>query len=159
MSEDAQRVEPKGRPRKMGEASHLAMLAELGALVGGREKVPQVFEQRRPKVLKIGVHEDLFARFPDADKDKLKRWLRRWVATFAYQTAVMYRNHRHDLDGNDVASINDHSRSYATKRATAMDERYKRRSEARKVVALIGVGTEVDGVFPPNPPIVIGAAP
>ena len=56
-------------------------------------------------MLKIGIHADLIARFPDADAEAIRAWLKVWTRERDYLKREITRNNRRDLDGNDVGLI------------------------------------------------------
>jgi sRNA-binding protein len=99
-------TEPK-KPEigKLSAKYYDRLMAHLSEVIGPEAAIPAVFLNRRPRVLKIGILEDLQTRFPAADPKALKDWVARWTRCHQYHEAVAYRNHRHDLDGNDVSDI------------------------------------------------------
>lgn len=81
-------------------APRLALAEILGV---EPDDVPRVFRGRRPSVLKFGIKEDLFARYPEANKFKIGRWLGRFCSCRPYLSRVVNAKHRHDLDGSIFA--------------------------------------------------------
>lgn len=105
---------------------HHLMLKQLQEILHN-EFVPIVFlGSRRPKVLKIGIHEDLLVRHPDADADKLSNWLQTWTNTTAYVKRITHGTNRHDLDGQDVGKITKAQRGHAHR---VLRERTEQRSK------------------------------
>lgn len=86
----------------------------------GIADIPAVF--KRLRILKIGIYFDLLARHPDADRTALDDWLRRYTGRADYIRRVVRCRHRHDLDGNDVAAIDYHSKERAHTRLADLRE-------------------------------------
>lgn len=90
------------------------MLAALAGIVKCEAAdIPQVFMRPKPHALKIGIREDLLARFPDADAKQVGEWFGRWCRTTQYQMRIANGQNRHDLDGNDCGTISDAQRAQA----------------------------------------------
>lgn len=90
-----------------------ALLDELAALLGvGRQELPAAFTSHYMRILKIGIHADLQARYPHADAARLGDWLRRYTGSRFYlkRTTHNRARHRHDLDGADVEPIDQGAR-------------------------------------------------
>lgn len=101
------------------------MTAELSQILGTSEDdLPPVFRAKWPKALKIGIHQDLIARFPEADPERIVDWLGRWTTTPPYFARLIHGKNRHDLDGRDAQKISKGHRIWAKKqRAAVLAER------------------------------------
>ena len=98
-------------------------LDELAAILGVmRAELPPVFHFEKPKVLKVGINEDLLARFPDVDRERLSAWLAMWTSLPDYlkRTAGRHRRNRHDLDNEHAGEISGKAKWWAVQRLRAM---------------------------------------
>jgi sRNA-binding protein len=77
-----------------------AMTRQLPQLLGCESGgLPSIFaDPAKVYVFKIGIHQDLMARYPSTDAKKLSRWLGRWVSHGAYLNAVRKGRPRVGLD-------------------------------------------------------------
>jgi sRNA-binding protein len=81
------------------------MLRELPTILGSSQ-VPFVFmATSHPRPLKVGIYEDLLERFPQADRERLARWMKWWTRNPHYLQRLSLGKHRHNLDGEDAAPI------------------------------------------------------
>lgn len=84
----------------------LKLRQELAATLGcSVEDLPKPFALWCPMILKRGIAEDLSARYPQADRYAISRFLHRWTTHPIYLKRMLYGNNRHDLDGNNVEPI------------------------------------------------------
>jgi sRNA-binding protein len=86
------------------------LLAELTSLIGA--PLPPVFT-RAVKPLKLGIYDDLRARYPQLKADDLSRWLSKWVTRLQYHQRVAKGRERYDLDCQPVGKITDQERRRA----------------------------------------------
>jgi sRNA-binding protein len=94
-------------------------LEELPAVfrpVPGRQSRPGHRSLNRP--LKVGIHNDLIGRFPEADKPALLKWTRWWCSSRGYVEVIARGGDRYDLDGNPAGTITDADIKHAKKRIT-----------------------------------------
>lgn len=91
--------------------------AELGAIIGRTARdVPAVFQGTRPRPLKVGIIYDLQRTYPRANCVRLREWLGRYMASRAYQQAVLYGQHRHDISGVIDGRISGKAKTAARRR-------------------------------------------
>lgn len=105
------------------------MRLELADILGvSKEEIPAVFSGkfRHRKVLKIGIVADLCAAYPHANKAQIINWLRRYTDNKDYLKRVArFGSHRHDLDGNNCATITRKERQIASRRLLELlDQEY-----------------------------------
>ena len=79
------------------------MRRDLEAITGA--PVPVVLVSKHPQPLAIGIRERMLERYPDADEQKLGRWLRIWTSQRPYRQALTVGRARYDLDGKVVGSV------------------------------------------------------
>jgi hypothetical protein len=79
------------------------LLKQLEAIIGSEP--PLSF--RKVRALKRGAFEDMLARYPEADKDKLADWFSVWCRQKSYVNKLAHGKHRHDLDGKIVSGVSD----------------------------------------------------
>jgi sRNA-binding protein len=114
MTETATEARLLSKGRRYAAKFRTRMLDELAVCLGTeRDALPPVFLTDRPKALKIGIYDEMIARFPSADPAALNLWLRRWCGMFAYVARVAHGLNRHDLDGNDCGEIGAEHRAQA----------------------------------------------
>jgi len=90
------------------------MRRDLAVLLGCTPAdLPPVFFGAKPKPLKIGIREDLLARFPGTDSARLSRWLKIWTGNRFYLLAIASGHARHDLAGKSVVMISEDCRQHA----------------------------------------------
>jgi sRNA-binding protein len=95
-----------------------------------------VFCTNIPKPLKLGIHDDLVAKY-GPDNGRLSQWLKFWTSRREYLFRVAYGKHRHNLDGEDVEEIADRDRTYSKIRIhevwlTAVRQRQRRHDEGEE---------------------------
>lgn len=114
MTEPAIEIKHPSKGRRYAAKFRARMLDELAVCLGTeRDALPPVFQTDRPKALKIGIHDEMIARFPSADPAALDLWLRRWCGMFSYVARIAHGLNRHDLDGNDCGEIGAEHRAQA----------------------------------------------
>ena len=79
------------------------------------DELPRVFCTNIPKPLKIGIFDDMMAKYAP-DEARLSQWLKFWTNRREYLHRVAYGKHRHDLDGDDVEEIADRDRTFSKMR-------------------------------------------
>ena len=81
---------------------------ELAAILGvAVEMAPGILTGSVPAPLKVGIREDMAARYPAADPAAIARWLRGWTGTEQYRRQIAAGGARFDLDGNQEGEITD----------------------------------------------------
>lgn len=108
---------------EMGERGRLKL--ELQQLIG--PVLPAAFIGGSPKALPDDIEEQLVARYPDVNPMALRLWLSRWKACPAYLKKLKYALHYYDLDGRQIAPIEDDARR-AAERARANHRNARRRA-------------------------------
>lgn len=110
------------------------MLTDLARILGvEHDALPAVFlAEGRPKALKIGIHQDLIDRYPDANRKQIRAWLGRWTHPIQYQTRLVHGTNRHDLDGNDVDLITDEQRTAAEAQIKIIQQKMQARRRVRR---------------------------
>ncbi|WP_298967068.1 ProQ/FINO family protein [uncultured Roseibium sp.] len=99
------------------------------------ENLPKIFLAKRVWPMKIGVADDLLARYPNAqDRKIVKKALSALVKTLTYSNAVIEEDRRYDLDLNPVydktGEITDQSRADAQNNIKcALDKIRKRKMQ------------------------------
>lgn len=112
------------------------MLAALaGILKCEAADIPKVFFRPKPHALKIGIRDDLIARFPEADSKDIGTWLSKWCGTRQYQKRLANGQNRHDLDGNDCGKISDEERALALAALQKRQARQKMKRAAAEKAA------------------------
>ena len=112
---------------------HASGLQELAGILGVViTELPKIFQSHGKRVFKIGVHADLLERYPNADPDQLSIWFARWTGSTPYLYRIVNGEHRHDLDGNDVAMITDEDRKHSQAR---LDKRARRKAQRQQEAA------------------------
>jgi len=87
------------------------MFDKLREITG--DLVPPVFEASDyPRALKIGIRDDLVARFPHVKPWRLAGWIALWCRRIQYHRAVARGGVRFNLDGNPAGRITEAERAY-----------------------------------------------
>ena len=68
---------------------------------------PGILTGSMPAPLKVGIREDVAARYPAADPAAIARWLRGWTGTEQYRRQIAAGGPRYDLDGHQAGEITD----------------------------------------------------
>jgi sRNA-binding protein len=98
----------------MSETTNGGLINELIQILGvSFRTLPYVFRAPHPKVLKVGIDQDLILAFPKASPDAIRGWLARWTTTYAYLRRTARGKNRHDLNGQHVGYISWKSRKHA----------------------------------------------
>jgi sRNA-binding protein len=79
------------------------LLTQLAAILDSEP--PLAFRKMRP--LKRGAYEDMLARYPNVDQDKLAEWFSVWCRQKGYVNKIANGKPRHDLDGRFVSGVSD----------------------------------------------------
>lgn len=92
------------------------------------EKFPQCFSIKGPvKPLKIGIFQDLADKL-DGDetvsKTRLRQALRHYTSSWRYLKSVKQGTFRVDVDGNEVAEIDEEQANYASKTLKESQEKF-----------------------------------
>lgn len=95
------------------------------------DDLPKIFRTGFPRALKIGIHADLAARYPNADPETIGLWMRRYTGQRKYLMRLAFGTNRHDLDGNDVGAISDDQRALALSTIKAREARAKAHAKGR----------------------------
>lgn len=119
---DRRELHPVFQAKMLGD---LAKILEIPIM-----EIPEVFRRAKPRALKLGIHEDLLAKYPAADQKKLSRWLGGWTGTKQYLARIVYGTNRHGLDADDCGDISDDDRQAARLRMDALFERWKKKQKA-----------------------------
>lgn len=127
------------QPRKktvlsaFSEDTHRSIVRSLSRALGCRDgDVPAAFLSLEPRPLKIGIFNDLTARYPHADASKLGRFMASYTRSRPYQTAVKTTVMRIDLDGNEVEQISEEERRRADKIMNFVDRKVNERRLKRR---------------------------
>jgi ProP effector len=108
------------------------------------EKFPECFSVKgQVKPLKVGIFQDLSEKLIDDDtvsKTRLRQALRHYTSSWRYLKAIKVGTFRIDIDGKDVAKIDEEQANYASKTLKESQEKFGNNSSANKKVA--GNGTK-----------------
>jgi ProP effector len=92
------------------------------------EKFPECFSIKGPvKPLKIGIFQDLAEKLSDDDtvsKTRLRQALRHYTSSWRYLKAVKVGVFRVDIEGKDVAAIDEEQANYASKTLKESQEKF-----------------------------------
>ncbi len=92
------------------------------------EKFPECFSIKGPvKPLKIGIFQDLAEKLTDDEtvsKTRLRQALRHYTSSWRYLKVIKVGTFRVDIDGKDVAEIDEEQASYASKTLKASQEKF-----------------------------------
>jgi sRNA-binding protein len=128
--------EPEGAPSKTKErqAAGLVLLTELGS------RFPKLFRREwnsPPLPMKIGLHTDLQALFPEIDSRTVREALRQYTMRcgWLYQEAVAKGGPRYDLEGNPQGEVTPAEQELAEKALAQWRQKREQRQQAAKEVA------------------------
>ena len=100
------------------------------------EKFPECFSVKGPvKPLKVGIFQDLAERLDDDEtvsKTRLRQALRHYTSSWRYLKAVKVDAYRVDIDGKDVAKIDEEQANYASKTLKESQEKFGNNSLSNK---------------------------
>lgn len=100
------------------------------------EKFPECFSVKGPvKPLKIGIFQDLAEKLNDDEtvsKTRLRQALRHYTSSWRYLKAIKVGAFRVDIDGKDVAEIDEEQANYASKTLKESKEKFSNNSSAKK---------------------------
>jgi ProP effector len=112
------------------------------------EKFPACFSVNgAAKPLKIGIFQDLAEKLAEDDnvsKTRLRQALRHYTSSWRYLKSVKLGAHRVDLDGNEVAEIDQEQADYAAKTLKESQEKFaaNRAAKAKKASEKVGNSSE-----------------
>jgi ProP effector len=100
------------------------------------EKFPKCFSVKgQVKPLKIGIFQDLSEKLTDDEtvsKTRLRQALRHYTSSWRYLKAIKVGASRVDIDGNDVAKIDEEQANYASKTLKESQEKFGNNSSTNK---------------------------
>jgi len=92
------------------------------------EKFPECFSIKGPvKPLKIGIFQDLAEKLSDDEtvsKTRLRQALRHYTSSWRYLKVIKVGTSRVDVDGKDVAEIDEEQAAYASKTLKESQEKF-----------------------------------
>lgn len=101
------------------------------------EKFPACFSIEGPaKPLKVGIFQDLSAKLVDDEtvsKTRLRQALRHYTSSWRYLKTIKVGKFRVDVDGKDVAEIDQEQADYASKTLKESQEKFNKNKPAKKV--------------------------
>jgi len=100
------------------------------------EKFPECFSVKgQVKPLKVGIFQDLSEKLIDDEtvsKTRLRQALRHYTSSWRYLKAIKLDAFRVDIDGKDVAKIDEDQANYASKTLKESQEKFGKNSSATK---------------------------
>lgn len=100
------------------------------------EKFPECFSVKGPvKPLKVGIFQDLSEKLTDDEtvsKTRLRQALRHYTSSWRYLKAIKLGAFRVDIDGKNVAEIDEEQANYASKTLKESQEKFSNNSAAKK---------------------------
>jgi len=100
------------------------------------EKFPECFSVKgQVKPLKVGIFQDLSEKLSDDEtvsKTRLRQALRHYTSSWRYLKAIKVGTFRVDIDGKDVAKIDEEQANYASKTLKESQEKFGNNSPATK---------------------------
>jgi len=100
------------------------------------EKFPECFSVKgQVKPLKVGIFQDLSEKLTDDEtvsKTRLRQALRHYTSSWRYLKAIKVGAFRVDIDGKDVAKIDEEQASYASKTLKESQEKFGNNSVNKK---------------------------
>ena len=98
------------------------------------EKFPACFSIKGPvKPLKIGIFQDLAEKLNDDEtvsKTRLRQALRHYTSSWRYLKIIKVGTSRVDVDGNEVAAIDEEQAAYASKTLKESQEKFGNKKAA-----------------------------
>ena len=102
------------------------------------EKFPECFSVKgQVKPLKVGIFQDLSEKLAEDEtvsKTRLRQALRHYTSSWRYLKAIKVGTFRVDIDGKDVAKIDEEQANYASKTLKESQEKFGNNSSVKKVV-------------------------
>jgi ProP effector len=112
------------------------------------EKFPACFSiQGAAKPLKVGIFQDLAEKLTEEDaisKTRLRQALRHYTSSWRYLKAVKLGSQRVDIEGNDVAEIDQAQADYANKTLVESQEKFGNKKPKDKAVKKPYKGSKVN---------------
>jgi len=103
------------------------------------EKFPECFSVKgQVKPLKVGIFQDLSEKLTDDEmvsKTRLRQALRHYTSSWRYLKAIKLGTFRVDIDGKEVAEIDEEQANYASKTLKESQEKFGNNSSANKKLA------------------------
>jgi ProP effector len=100
------------------------------------EKFPECFSIKgQVKPLKVGIFQDLSEKLTDDEtvsKTRLRQALRHYTSSWRYLKAIKVGAFRVDIDGKDVAKIDEEQANYASKTLKESQEKFGNNSSVNK---------------------------
>jgi ProP effector len=100
------------------------------------EKFPECFSVKgQVKPLKVGIFQDLSEKLNDDEtvsKTRLRQALRHYTSSWRYLKAIKVGTFRVDVDGKDVAKIDEDQANYASKTLKESQEKFGSNTSANK---------------------------
>ena len=100
------------------------------------EKFPECFSVKgQVKPLKVGIFQDLSEKLTDDEtvsKTRLRQALRHYTSSWRYLKAIKVGAYRVDIDGKDVAKIDEEQANYASKTLKESQEKFGNNSSNKK---------------------------
>jgi len=100
------------------------------------EKFPECFSVKGPvKPLKVGIFQDLAEKLSDDEtvsKTRLRQALRHYTSSWRYLKAIKTGAFRVDIDGKDVAEIDEEQANYASKTLKESQEKFGKSPASNK---------------------------
>lgn len=100
------------------------------------EKFPECFSVKgQVKPLKVGIFQDLSEKLSEDEtvsKTRLRQALRHYTSSWRYLKAIKVGTFRVDIDGKDVAKIDEEQANYASKTLKESQEKFGNNSPAAK---------------------------
>ena len=112
------------------------------------EKFPACFSIEGPaKPLKVGIFQDLAEQLKDDEsvsKTRLRQALRHYTSSWRYLKAIKAGSHRVDIEGNNVAEIDESQAEYAAKTLKESQEKFGNKNNKDKSAKKPYKGTKSD---------------
>jgi ProP effector len=103
------------------------------------EKFPECFSVKgQVKPLKVGIFQDLSEKLAEDEtvsKTRLRQALRHYTSSWRYLKAIKVGTFRVDIDGKQVAEIDEEQANYASKTLKESQEKFGNNSSAAKKTA------------------------
>ena len=100
------------------------------------EKFPECFSVKgQVKPLKVGIFQDLSEKLTDDEtvsKTRLRQALRHYTSSWRYLKAIKVGTFRVDIDGKNVAKIDEDQANYASKTLKESQEKFGNNSSTKK---------------------------